>query len=81
MLILVGVTIRVATDGKLFTHAANAAKGTRNAIAEENSILDGDIDGKSIDEIVTEQTTEDLPLTPLPLDPIGPFNPQQPMGY
>lgn len=58
MLILVTVTIRVATDGKLFTHAANAAKGTKSAIADENAILDGNIGNKTIESIVAEQTGE-----------------------
>lgn len=56
MLILVTVTIRVATDGNLFTHAANAAKGTKSAIADENAILDGNIGNKTIESIVAEQT-------------------------
>ena len=55
MLILVTVTIRVATDGKLFTHAANAVKGTQTAIEEENAILNDELD-KSIEAIVDEQT-------------------------
>ena len=55
MLILVTVTIRVATDGDLFTHASNAVKGTKSAIAGENAILNDELD-KSIEEIVAEQT-------------------------
>ena len=55
MLILVTVTIRVATDGNLFTHAANAVKGTKTAIAGENNILNDELD-KSIEDIVAEQT-------------------------
>ena len=58
MLILVTVTIRVATDGNLFTHAANAASRTKIAAAEENELSSGNIGGKSIEEIVAEQTTE-----------------------
>ena len=57
MLILVTVTIRVATNGKLFTHAANAVKGTRNSIADENAILNDNLD-KSIEQIVAEATGE-----------------------
>ena len=55
MLILVTVTIRVATNGNLFTHAANAAKGTKTAIAGEEDILNDNLD-KSIEDIVAEQT-------------------------
>ena len=55
MLILVTVTIRVATDGNLFTHASNAVKGTKSAIADEDNILNDNLD-KSIEEIVAEQT-------------------------
>ena len=54
MLILVTVTIRVATDGNLFTHASNAVKGTRNAILQENYIS-SEMD---IERIVNEFTTE-----------------------
>ena len=57
MLILVTVTIRVATDGKLFTHAANAAKETKAHVQNETAILNDDLD-KSIDEIVAEQSGE-----------------------
>lgn len=56
MLILVTVTIQVATNGNLFTHAGNAAKGTKSAIADENAILDGNIGNKTIESIVAEQT-------------------------
>ena len=63
MLILVTVTIRVATDGALFTHAANATKGTKSAIVEENAILDGNIGDKTIETIVAEQTTENPAAT------------------
>ena len=40
MLILVAVTIQVATEGNLFKHAGNAVKETKNAILEENYILE-----------------------------------------
>lgn len=55
MLILVTVTIRVATNGSLFTHAANAVKGTKSAIEGENAILN---DNLGIEAIVAEQTEE-----------------------
>lgn len=55
MLILVTVTIRVATSGNLFTHASNAVKGTKTAIADEDNILNDNLD-KSIEEIVAEAT-------------------------
>ena len=58
MLILVTVTIRVATDGNLFTHAANAVKDTKSAITDENAILDGNVGDKTIEDIVSEQTAE-----------------------
>lgn len=56
MLILLGVTIKVAQDGSLFKHAANATSKTKQAATEENAILDGNIRGKSIEDIVGEQT-------------------------
>ena len=55
MLILVTVTIRVATDGNLFTHASNAVKGTKTAIEGENAILNDDL---GIEAIVAAQTGE-----------------------
>ena len=62
MLILVTVTIRVATEGKLFTHAANAVKDTKTAMVGENAILNDQLD-KSIENIVEEQTTETTAVT------------------
>lgn len=56
MLILVTVTIRVAQDGSLFKHAANAASKTKVAAEGENEISSGNIGGKSIEEIVAEAT-------------------------
>ena len=55
MLILVTVTIRVATNGNLFTHAANAAKATNAHIQNETAILNDDL---GIEDIVAEQTGE-----------------------
>lgn len=62
MLILVSVTIRVSTNGKLFSHAANAVSQTKDAIATENSILEGKIKignttYDSIDEYVSMLTS------------------------
>ena len=58
MLILVTVTIRVATDGNLFTHASNAVKDTKTAIRGENALSEGNVGDKTIEEIVAEQTSE-----------------------
>ena len=58
MLILVTVTIRVAQDGSLFKHAANAASKTKTVAEKENALLDGNIDGKTIEQIVAEATGE-----------------------
>lgn len=41
MLILVTVTISIATNGNLFTHAGNAAKGTKAHIANEEKLQSG----------------------------------------
>ena len=43
MLILVAVTIQVATNGNLFKHAGNAVKETKNAVLQENYIGEGRI--------------------------------------
>ena len=43
MLILVAVTIQVATNGNLFKHAGNAVKQTKNAVLQENYLLEGKI--------------------------------------
>ena len=56
MLILVGVTIRISQNGNLFKHAANAASKTKIAAEGENQLSSGNIGGKTIEEIVAEQT-------------------------
>ena len=63
MLILVAVTIRVATEGNLFKHAGNAVKDTKNAVLQENYILEGQIKiggiaYNSIDEYIDVQVGE-----------------------
>ena len=65
MLILVGVTIKVATEGRIFTYAANAVKETKKAQEEEQRIVNGifTIGGttyNSIDEFVGGTTSEPL---------------------
>ena len=62
MLILVVVTIRIATDGKLFDYAGEAAKKTQNEVDEETKLSNGNINGQSIKNIVdkalsTSETT------------------------
>lgn len=52
MLILVVVTIRIATDGKLFDYAGEAAKKTQEEVAKEKELSNGIIDGQSIENIV-----------------------------
>ena len=53
MLILVVVTVTIATDkdGGLFKTARNAANGTSNAAAVEQSYAEGNINGKTLEEI------------------------------
>lgn len=65
MLILVGVTIKVATEGKIFTYASNAVKETKLAQRTEQEILNGifttdEIKYNSIDDFIGGAT-----LTPL----------------
>lgn len=43
MLILVAVTINIATDGGLFDTARNAANGTNSAAAEETKTSEGKV--------------------------------------
>ncbi len=62
MLILVAVTIRVAQDGNLFKHAANATSKTKIAAEGENELSSGNIGGKSIEQIVAEQTGETVAI-------------------
>lgn len=62
MLILVVVTIRIATDGKLFDYAGEAAKKTQEEVDEETKLSNGNINGQSIKNIVdkalsTSETT------------------------
>lgn len=62
MLILVVVTIRIATDGKLFDYAGEAAKKTQKEVDEETKLSNGNINGQSIKNIVdkalsTSETT------------------------
>lgn len=52
MLILVVVTIRIATDGKLFDYAGEAAKKTLEEVDEETKLSNGNINGQSIENIV-----------------------------
>ena len=54
MLILVVVTIRIATDGKLFDYAGEAAKKTQEEVDEETKLSNGNINGQSIKNIVDE---------------------------
>ena len=58
MLILVTVTISIATNGNLFTHAGNAAKGTKNAVLQENHLQDGKINGTDIQDFVNSKVAE-----------------------
>ena len=57
MLILVAVTINMAVNGGLFAHAGNAAKGTKEAIKEEQG-LGSLADGMTTDELITKFTTD-----------------------
>ena len=57
MLILVGVTIRLASEGNLFSKAREARDKTNTAIHEEQELANGIIEGKSIDEWVNGETT------------------------
>ena len=54
MLILVVVTIRIATDGKLFDYAGEAAKKTQEEVDEETKLSNGNINGQSIENIVNK---------------------------
>lgn len=54
MLILVVVTIRIATDGKLFDYAGEAAKKTQKEVDEEKELSNGNINGQSIEDIVNK---------------------------
>lgn len=54
MLILVVVTIRIATDGKLFDYAGEAAKKTQEEVDKEKELSNGNINGQSIKNIVDE---------------------------
>ena len=61
MLILVAVTIRVATEGNLFRYAGNSVKTTKNAVLQENYVGEGKIQigGDTYDSItdyIEEQT-------------------------
>lgn len=58
MLILVVVTIRIATDGKLFDYAGEAAKKTQKEAGIENELSNGNINGQSIENIVNEALKE-----------------------
>ena len=58
MLILVVVTIRIATDGKLFDYAGKAAKQTQEEADEEKKLSNGNINGQSIENIVNEALKE-----------------------
>ena len=66
MLILVVVTIRIATDGKLFDYAGEAAKKTQKEVDEEKELSNGNINGQSIKDIVdnalstSETTSEEI---------------------
>ena len=67
MLILVVVTIRIATDGKLFDYAGEAAKKTQEEADIEKELSKGNFDdGKSIEDIVnnalstSETTSEEI---------------------
>lgn len=66
MLILVVVTIRIATDGKLFDYAGEAAKKTQEEADKEKELSNGNIDGQSIEDIVnkalstSETTSEEI---------------------
>ena len=53
MLILVAVTISMAINGGLFTHAGKAARDTKNKIEEENTLGEGtvNVDGKVYENI------------------------------
>ena len=65
MLILVVVTIRIATDGKLFDYASEAAKKTQKEAGIEKELSNGNFDdGQSIEDIVnkalsTSETTSE----------------------
>ena len=52
MLILVGVTISMSLNGKLFGYAKNATKDTKEALEHESSLTEGIINGQTIDDIV-----------------------------
>ena len=58
MLILVVVTIRIATDGKLFDYAGEAAKKTQEEADKEKELSNGNINGQSIENIVNEALKE-----------------------
>lgn len=58
MLILVTVTISIATNGNLFTHAGNAAKGTKNAVLQENNLQDGKLGDQDIQNFVDQKVAE-----------------------
>lgn len=66
MLILVVVTIRIATDGKLFDYAGEAAKKTQEEADKEKELSNGNINGQSIEDIVnkalstSETTSEEI---------------------
>lgn len=66
MLILVVVTIRIATDGKLFDYAGEAAKKTQEEVDKEKELSNGNINGQSIKDIVdnalstSETTSEEI---------------------
>lgn len=66
MLILVVVTIRIATDGKLFDYAGEAAKKTQNEVDIEEELSKGNINNQSIEDIVnkalstSETTSEEI---------------------
>lgn len=64
MLILVVVTIRIATDGKLFDYAGEAAKKTQEEVDKEKELSNGKIGTESIEDIVnkalsTSETTSE----------------------
>lgn len=52
MLILVGVTITLATNGGLFSKARDARNNTANAAEKEKELANGKIDGVDINNIV-----------------------------
>ena len=57
MLILVVVTIQLANDGNLFNYAREARDLTQEQIAQEQTILNGLIDGKTVPEIIGGEVT------------------------